>query len=147
MAIDTNHRGGGVDGRCGAFLGGLVAAVLFAGVAPAGEPAVRPAPKLDIGFRNIPDPPRSGKNSVEVTLKLADGTTVDDAQVAVVYYMPAMPSMNMPEMKTRMELQPAGKGIYRGGGSLVMRGTWNVTITATQAGKPLGTRKLSVIAK
>jgi hypothetical protein len=72
---------------------------------------------------------------------------VDDAEVSVVYYMPAMPAMNMPEMKSSVSLKPAGKGLYRGKGSLVMGGTWNVTITASRSGKTLGTRKLSVIAR
>jgi nitrogen fixation protein FixH len=124
----------------------LMAAASVTGMVAAGEPAPA-AQKLDIGFRTTPDPPRSGQNTVEVSLKLADGSPVNDAQVTVVYFMPAMPAMNMPEMKTSIALVPAGKGTYRGGGSLVMAGTWTVTVTATRAGKPLGTRKLSVIAR
>jgi hypothetical protein len=133
--------------RCARW-SGLVAGLLAAVGLSAGEPASQvTSPKLDIGFRNNPDPPRAGPNAIEVTLKLADGKTVDDAQVTVVYYMPAMPSMSMPEMKTSVTLRPAGNGIYRGNGSLAMGGTWNVTIAAKQAGKSLGSRKLSVVAK
>ena len=147
MIIDTNCVGRNSSWRSGALLGGLATGVLCAGIVAASEPAAPPLPKLEISFRSIPDPPRSGQNSVEVTLKRADGTTVNDAQVVVVYYMPAMPSMTMPEMRTSVALLPAGKGVYRGNGSLVMSGTWNVTVTATQGGKPLGSRKLAVIAK
>jgi hypothetical protein len=128
-------------------LASLAAAMLGGGAVFAGEPAAQPAPQLVIGFRNTPDPPRSGPNSMEVTLKRTDGTAVSDAQVTVVYFMPAMPSMSMPAMKISVTLQPAGPGVYRGSGSLVMAGTWNVTITAARAGKPLGSRKLSVIAR
>ena len=145
--IDVTWPGKTTVGYRIAFFGGLIAGVLAMGVASAAEPATQPSAKLSIGFRNIPDPPRSGSNSVEVTLKNADGTAVSDAQVTVVYFMPAMPAMSMPAMKTSLTLQPAGQGLYRGKGSLVMGGTWNVTITAARGGTPLGSRKLSIIAK
>jgi hypothetical protein len=38
-------------------------------------------------------------------------------------------------------------GLYRGMGQLAMAGTWNVTVTATRDGEPLGRRNFSIVAK
>lgn len=100
-----------------------------------------------IAFTSDPNPPRSGDNALDVTVKQADGGPVTDADVSVVFYMPAMPSMNMPEMRDTAMLEHVGEGRYRGTNHLVMAGTWNVTITISRAGEKLGGRKLSVIAK
>ena len=94
-----------------------------------------------------PNPPNSGDNAFEVTVKQADGSPVTDAGVAAVFSMPAMPSMNMPAMRTDVPLTHEGGGNYRGTGNLAMGGTWNVTITATKDGASIGTKKFSVIAK
>lgn len=102
---------------------------------------------LNIAFKNDPDPPQAGDNTVEVTVKQADGTPVVDATVNAVFYMPAMPSMNMPEMRSTFNLSSAGDGRYRGQGQLVMSGTWNVTVNVTREGEKLGNAKFTVIAK
>jgi nitrogen fixation protein FixH len=94
-----------------------------------------------------PNPPASGDNAFEVTVKQPDGSPVTDATVAAVFSMPAMPSMNMPAMRTDVPLTHAGGGTYRGAGNLAMSGTWNVAITVTRDGASIGTRKFSVIAK
>lgn len=105
------------------------------------------AQKLDITFENDPNPPRAGDNTVEVIVKQADGTPVKDAAVSAVFYMPAMPSMSMPEMRSTFTLAPVGDGRYRGKGELVMSGTWNVTVNVTRNGEKLDSRKFTVIAK
>jgi hypothetical protein len=61
--------------------------------------------------------------------------------------MPAMPQMNMAEMKTKTDLSSAGDGVYRGKGQVMMAGTWNVTVMAMRNGQDLATRKFTVTAK
>jgi nitrogen fixation protein FixH len=101
---------------------------------------------LQIVFRTL-EPPRSGANTVEVTVKQADGKPLTDATVTAEFRMPAMPSMNMPEMHTTVPLTHQGEGRYRGAGELVMSGTWNVTVAVARAGQPVATQRETVIAK
>ena len=83
---------------------------------------------MTVTFLSAPDPPKSGDNSFLVTVKQPDGTPVTDGQVKAVFSMPAMPSMNMPAMRSEAALSPQGSGVYRGNGQLGMSGTWNVEI-------------------
>ena len=78
--------------------------------APAG------AARIDITFRTLPDPPVTGDNQLEATVKDASGKPIDDAEVRVQFFMPAMPTMNMPAMRSEAKLSPAGGGVYRGTG-------------------------------
>ena len=100
-----------------------------------------------IDFRSEPDPPKSGDNTIEVTVRQPDGAPVTDAVVTAVFSMPAMPAMNMPAMRSETKLTHVEGGLYRGMGQLSMAGTWNVTVTATREGEPLGRRSFSVVAK
>src|SRR5215471_13814509 len=59
--------------------------------------------QLQITFRTLASPV-SGDNKVEATVKQADGAPVTDANVSVTFRMPAMPSMNMPEMHSTTTL-------------------------------------------
>ena len=102
---------------------------------------------MTVTFLSAPDPPKSGDNSFLVTVKQPDGTPVTDGQVKVVFSMPAMPSMNMPPMRTEAALSPQGSGTYRGTGQLSMSGTWNVEISVSRNGADLGSAKFSVVAK
>jgi nitrogen fixation protein FixH len=101
---------------------------------------------LSITFRTL-DTPQSGENKVEAVVKQADGKPVTDANVAVTFRMPAMPSMNMPEMHTTTELSHSGDGRYVGTSKLSMAGTWNVTVTVSRDGAQIGSSRSSVIAK
>jgi hypothetical protein len=103
--------------------------------------------KANVTFRSEPDPPRSGDNSFFVTVTLADGTPVTDGTVKAVFSMPAMPSMNMPAMRSEAALEPLGGGGYRGTGQLSMGGTWNVDVSISRNGDDLGRAKFSVVAK
>jgi hypothetical protein len=38
-------------------------------------------------------------------------------------------------------------GRYRGNGQLSMSGTWNVAVTASREGQPIGRRTFSIVAK
>lgn len=101
---------------------------------------------IDIGFRTETDPPTSGDNAFEVIVAQG-GAPVSDATVVAVFSMPAMPSMNMPEMRTTVMLTPHGDGRYRGTGRLSMAGTWNVRLTVTRDSEELGTQNLSIVAR
>lgn len=102
---------------------------------------------INIEFTSDPNPLKSGANTVEVIVTKADGTPVDDATVAATFYMAAMPSMNMPEMRSVFPLKSEGKGHYRGAGNLMMGGSWDVTVNVTRGSKKLATKKLTVMAK
>jgi len=66
-------------------------------------------PGLDIALRTTPDPVRMGDNTLEVTVR-EDGQPVTDATVSAEFYMAAMPSMNMPDMRSKADLPHAGNG-------------------------------------
>jgi len=102
---------------------------------------------LAIEFRSEPDPPKMGGNSFEVTVKQPDGSPVTDATVTTVFSMPAMPSMNMPAMRSTATLAHEVSGRYRGTGQLSMGGTWTVMVTVSRGPKELGSKKFSVVAK
>ena len=73
--------------------------------------------------------------------------TIDDAEVTVQFFMPAMPTMNMPAMKSEAKLAPAGGGVYRGSGQVMMAGRWDATVTVVRGGQRLGTKQLPVVAR
>ena len=106
-----------------------------------------PGQPADIQFRSRPDPPSTGDNTFEVTVRTPDGSPIDDAVVTAVFSMPAMPTMNMPAMKSTVTLASTGSGTYQGTGRLSMGGTWQVAVTATRAGDELGRKEFSVVTK
>jgi hypothetical protein len=102
---------------------------------------------VDITFKSEPDPPKSGDSAFEVTVKGSDGKPVSDADVSLNFYMAAMPSMNMPEMRNTVRLKHVKEGRYRGTGNVMMAGRWDVTVVVIRGGKQIGNRKLAVTAK
>jgi len=100
-----------------------------------------------ITFRTIPDPPKTGDTQLEATVKDANGKPIDDAEVSVQFFMAAMPTMNMPAMRNGATLSPAGGGVYRGSGQLMMAGRWDATVTVTRGGERLASRPFPVVAK
>jgi Cu(I)/Ag(I) efflux system membrane fusion protein/cobalt-zinc-cadmium efflux system membrane fusion protein len=103
--------------------------------------------QLDIVFRTTPDPPKTGENSFEVTVKDAKGKPIADADVSVQFYMPPMPTMNMPAMRNTVKVAPAGGGVYRGSGEVMMGGRWDVTVSVTSQGQSLGSKQIAVVAR
>ena len=103
--------------------------------------------RLEIQFRSQPDPPQSGANVFEVTVADADGGPVMDADVSVIFYMAAMPTMNMPAMQTDAPLSHQGGGVYGGNGEVMMAGSWNVTVVVSREGQPLDSRVLTLVAR
>jgi nitrogen fixation protein FixH len=127
-------------------LAAIVAALLLStacGQSPAPPPAA--AQGLSIEFKSL-DPATEGDNKVEAIV-MQDGKPVADATVAATFRMPAMPSMNMPEMHSTATLEHQEGGRYVGTGQLVMTGTWNVTVTVSRNGTELGSSRFTLQAK
>jgi hypothetical protein len=119
-----------------------IAALSTAGCGGANEPQG----PVDVTFATQPDPPRMGENSFDVRVT-AGGQPVTDADVAVEFFMPAMPEMNMAEMRNTVPLTHAGDGRYQGTGNVMMSGNWDATVTVTRDGQVAGTKKFPITAK
>jgi hypothetical protein len=132
---------------CGSSQGAPENGRATTGQSQAAAPAPGATEGVSIEFHSEPDPPKSGDNAIEVTVRQPDGSAVTDAAVTAVFTMPAMPAMNMPAMRTETPLAHVDGGRYRGTGQLSMAGTWQVTVTATRDGEPLGRRSFSIVAK
>ena len=100
--------------------------------------SVEPA-QVKLDFHAESDPLEAGEdNPFHVNLTDASGKPVADARVTVTLIMPAMPSMNMPEMKSSFELPwDASHQMYMGKGQPPMAGTWNVLVEARRNGNPI----------
>jgi len=118
--------------------------------APAGETAAAPAQggsqALDITFKTDPDPAKTGENTFEAMV-MQEGKPVTDATVSTEFFMAAMPSMKMPEMRTKADLVHAGNGMYQGKGQVMMAGNWDVTVMVMRGGQEIGKGMFTVTAK
>jgi len=85
-----------------------------------------------IGFDAEPDPLRAGADNLfHVKLTDAAGKPIGDAHVTVTLIMPAMPAMNMAELKTSFDLPwDASRQSYAGNGRPPTSGSWNVLVEA-----------------
>lgn len=88
---------------------------------------------------------KTGDNQFEVMVKGADGKPISDADVSVLLVMPK--SAAMPEMRNEVKLKPAGNGMYKGSGNVMMAGTWSTTVMVMKNGKDIGQKKVTVTAK
>ncbi len=161
--VETGHRlGARVEIRAGLAEGDVVAtgatffidseSQLRAAIPgyQAPPPLAESAPEagaLEIALLSQPDPPRAGDNTFEVTVRDAAGRPVSGAAVTVVLFMPAMPSMNMPAMRSEAALLPAGDGRYRGSVNVGMSGRWDVTITVVEGGRTIGRTERAIVAR
>ena len=94
-----------------------------------------------------PDPPQGGKqNTIHAVLVDAAGKPVSDAQVRLTLTMPAMPAMNMPEMKNGAELKWTGSD-YSGSIQIMTPGSWNVDLEARRGNELLTTARTHVNAR
>ena len=71
----------------------------------------------------------------------------NNADVTVTFFMPAMPTMNMPAMRHQTKLPAVGGGVYRGTGQVMTAGRWDVTVDVSRAGQRLGSRQFAMMAK
>jgi RND family efflux transporter MFP subunit len=115
--------------------------------APSAAGATPSASQLQITFHTQSEPPKSGKNHVTVTVRDAAGRPVDNAEVKIVFYMPAMPSMSMPAMRAEAPLGFSGSGTYAGEIQVHSPGQWQVSVEVRKQGKPLGVGQFSVTAE
>ena len=74
------------------------------------------------------------------------GSPVTDADVSVLQFMPAMPTMNMPAMRNEVKLPHAGGGVYRGPAQVMMAGRWEVTVTVSKGGRQIGRKQFAMTA-
>ena len=115
--------------------------------APQAGAGAAPTQQLDITFHSVPDPAKVGENQFEIMVKDPSGKPIADAEVAVQFFMAAMPTMNMPAMRNEVKLSPAGGGVYRGTGQMMMAGRWDASVTVMRGGQRLGTKQLPVVAR
>ncbi len=115
-----------------------------AGAAAAMNAPAQAQAKLEL--TTDPTPPHKGSNTVRVRLTSQDGKAIPGAEVAVTFFMPAMPAMGMAAMKTTVNASDKGGGMYEGKGDLGAGGTWQVTITARQSGKTIANKQRTVNA-
>ncbi|MCX5848507.1 MAG: FixH family protein [Deltaproteobacteria bacterium] len=78
------------------------------------------------------NPPITGQNKMEISIKDDKGGNVTDAAVVVDYSMPAMPGMPAMNYKTKAELSGSR---YLANVNFSMSGAWAVNIKITRAGK------------
>ena len=113
----------------------------------AGATTTQPTARIEISLVSQPNPAKVGENQFEVTVKGSDGKPVANADVSLLFVMPAVPQMKMPEMRNEVKLKPAGAGKYTGSGQVMMAGNWNVTVSVKQNGKEIGQKKVTLAAK
>ena len=101
---------------------------------------------VEVTFKSEPDPPKMGDNTFDVMV-MSGGQPVTDADVSVEFFMPAMPSMNMAEMRNTVALTHAGGGRYSGTGNVMMAGNWDATVSVKRGGQTIGSQKFPVTAK
>lgn len=99
------------------------------------QPPTAPA-ATQIELHPDTDPLKAGANNpFHVKLTDAAGKPIPEAQVTLTFVMPAMPSMNMPEMKAAFPLPwVASQQMYMGNAQPPMAGSWNVSIEARKNG-------------
>jgi hypothetical protein len=119
---------------------------------PSGATAVHsdthaPQTPSAVTFKTNPDPPKTGENRFEVTVTDHEKQPITDAEVTADLYMPAMPSMNMPEMRHTIPLKHRSGGTYVGLGNLMMAGAWDVSVSVKRGGTEIASTKLKVTAQ
>jgi membrane fusion protein, copper/silver efflux system len=88
------------------------------------------------------------ENAFQATLTDPSGKPISDAQVTVTLVMPAMPAMNMPEMRNSFALAwDAGQQIYAGKGNVPMSGSWTVVVEARKNGAVIASARARLTAK
>ena len=112
----------------------------------AGGASAMNAPEANADLTSEPTPPRKGSDVFRVKLTDASGAAISGAEVALTFFMPAMPAMGMAAMRTSVDLHDKGNGLYEGSGTLESGGTWQVTITAKKNGHVITNKQLNVTA-
>jgi hypothetical protein len=122
----------------------VVTALSVLAVSPAIAQTKAKAKGLDMMLMQ-PKDVKAGANQFEVMVKGEDGKPLVDADVSVVFVMPATPQMA--EMKNEVKLKATRPGTYTGSGNVMMAGKWNVTLSVKKNGKEVGQKTLALTAK
>jgi len=114
--------------------------------------AAAPATKSNgakIDFRSAPNPLKAGgDNQFLVALVGGDGKAIADAHVTVTLVMPAMPAMNMPEMKSSFDATwVSGQQIYIAKGQAPIAGSWTVVVEARKNNVVIASTHTHISAK
>lgn len=123
--MKTNYRRFTVAGLMVLALGAGALALLLRSDG-AGRSIETTAGPLRVAARFEPDPPKPGKNTLEVTLSDREGSPVAGATLEARAIMPAMGSM--PEMRAGGTASELGKGRYELPLELSMAGPWPLSL-------------------
>ena len=93
---------------------------------------VKKAGDYTVQIKMDKNPPITGPNKMEISIKDEKGGNVTDATVTVDYGMPAMPGMPAMNYKAKAELSGSR---YVAKVNFSMSGAWGVNIKITRAGK------------
>jgi Cu(I)/Ag(I) efflux system membrane fusion protein/cobalt-zinc-cadmium efflux system membrane fusion protein len=105
-----------------------------------------PEPQVSAELTTNPTPPHKGKNGIQVKLTSSDGKPLSAARVTVRFFMAGMPEMGMAEMNVTSQLADRGNGVYSGEVELGSGGTFQVVVSAEQAGKTVLTKRVNLTA-
>lgn len=92
--------------------------------------------EINISFSSDSGSTKVGDNTFRIILTDVDGIPIEDANVDVLFYMPAMPSMGMPAMSVTAKGNHSTNGQYIAKTDIPMGGSWQVKVTAAMPGKP-----------
>ncbi|MGE0175107.1 MAG: FixH family protein [Oligoflexales bacterium] len=87
----------------------------------------------DVTLEPKPNPPEVGDNSIIVKVADAEGKPVNEANVELKIFMPAMG--NMPRMEPKAQVASKGNGYYEATFELPMGGTWELMLTVERDGR------------
>ena len=115
------------------FTTALIILLLAAGLVYAKDyTVVKKAGSYTVEVKLDKNPPITGPNKMEISIKDDKGGNVTDATVVVEYVMPAMPGMPAMNYKAKTELSGSR---YLANVNFSMSGAWAVNIKITRAGK------------
>ena len=115
------------------FTTALIILLLAAGLVYAKDYTVmKKAGSYTVEVKLDKNPPVTGQNKMEISIKDDKGGNVTDATVVVEYVMPAMPGMPAMNYKAKAELNGSR---YLANVNFSMSGAWAVNIKITRAGK------------
>lgn len=112
----------------------------------AGGAAAMTPSQASIDLTTDPSPPRKGSNIVRVKLVDTNNQPMPGSQVAVTFFMAAMPAMGMAAMRVAAPLNDKGGGLYEGPAQLASGGTWQVTVVARKNDQVIASKQLSLDA-
>ncbi len=104
----------------------------------------RPENMAKIEMTIDPSPPTRGSNQLRVELRDSSGKPIDDAAISVTFFMAAAPAMGMASMHAQAEAKNQRNGAYSAAIDIPSGGTWQVTITATKAGRAIASKQFNV---